>query len=196
MNPSSRDRDQRDQTPYVRFDRNDYSVPHDRVRRTLTVLATPDRVRVMEGNDEIAAHARSFDRGAQIEDAAHLEALVARKREARAQRGLDRLHHAVPSAAKLLERAAQRGHNLGSAVAGLLRLVDSWGAKAVEEAVVEALASDAGHVAGVRQVLDRRAQEAGQAPPMPIALPDDPRVKDLSVQPHALATYDLEADHA
>ena len=40
--------------PYVRFDRNDHSVPHDRVRRTLTVLATPDRVRVMEGNDEIA----------------------------------------------------------------------------------------------------------------------------------------------
>ena len=160
------------------------------------MLATPDRVRILDGTDEVAGHPRSFDRGAQIENPAHLEALVARKREARAHRGLDRLHHAVPSAAKLLERAARRGHNLGSAVAGLLRLVDTWGAHAVERAVAEALESDAAHVSGVRQVLDRRAQGAGVSPPIAIALPDDPRVRDLSVQPHSLATYDLEeADH-
>lgn len=33
-------------TPYVRFDRNDYSIPHDRVQRPLTVLATPNAVRL------------------------------------------------------------------------------------------------------------------------------------------------------
>ena len=31
-------------TPYVCFDLNDYSIPHTHVRRTLTVLAEPDRV--------------------------------------------------------------------------------------------------------------------------------------------------------
>src|SRR5271155_3012672 len=35
-------------TPYVRFDKNDYSVPHTHVRRDLIVLATDDRVRVVE----------------------------------------------------------------------------------------------------------------------------------------------------
>ena len=60
-----------------------------------------------------------------------------RKREARAGRGLDRLKHAVPSSGTLLEGAARRGHNLGSAVAGLLRLVDTWTAAEVESAVVE-----------------------------------------------------------
>ena len=35
-------------TPYVRFDKNDYSVPHDRVGRTLEVRATPDHVRILE----------------------------------------------------------------------------------------------------------------------------------------------------
>jgi hypothetical protein len=35
--------------PYVRFDLNDYSVPHVRVRRTLTVLATPVTVRISSG---------------------------------------------------------------------------------------------------------------------------------------------------
>ena len=177
--------------PYVRFDTNDYSVPHDRVRRTVTVLATPERIRVVDGDDVIAEHARSYSRGEQIEDPAHLAALTAFKREARAARGIDRLHHAVPSSAALLEGAARRGHNLGSAVAGLLRLVDTWGADAVESAVVVALGSDALHVAAVRQILGQRAQAAGTPPPLPVSLPDDPRVRDVHVRPHPLSSYDL-----
>jgi hypothetical protein len=34
-------------TPYVRFDLNDYTVPHTHVRRTLSVLADDRRVRVL-----------------------------------------------------------------------------------------------------------------------------------------------------
>ncbi|MCP4239949.1 MAG: IS21 family transposase [bacterium] len=177
--------------PYVRFDKNDYSVPHDRVRRTLTVHATPDSVRVMEGNELVADHVRSFDKGEQVENLDHLMALAKRKREARQARGIDRLHHAVPSSGALLEGAARRGHNLGSAVAALLRLVDTWGAADVESAVDKALAADALHVAAVRQVLEQRAQDAGTPPPLPVALPDDPRVRDVHVTPHDLASYDL-----
>jgi hypothetical protein len=36
-------------TPYVRFDLNDYSVPHTNVHRILTVLADPREVRVVDG---------------------------------------------------------------------------------------------------------------------------------------------------
>ena len=177
-------------TPYVRFDRNDYSVPHDRVRRTLVVLATPDTVRVLDEDTEVARHSRSFDKRAVIEEPAHLEALVAWKRKARAARGMDRLRHAVPSSPGLLEGAARRGHNLGSATAGLLRLLDTWGAEAVESAVQEALAVDALHVAAVRQILEQRAQDAGTPPPVAVTLPDDPKIRDLHVRPHDLATYD------
>ncbi|EQD26726.1 transposase, partial [mine drainage metagenome] len=55
-------------TPYVRFDLNDYSVPHTHVRRTLEVLATVETVRVTDGSTVIATHPRSYDRGAQIEE--------------------------------------------------------------------------------------------------------------------------------
>jgi len=48
-------------TPYVRFDRNDYSVPHNHVRRTLTVLASPSIVRVLDSNEVIATHERCWD---------------------------------------------------------------------------------------------------------------------------------------
>lgn len=177
-------------TPYVRFDSNDYSVPHDRVRRSLTVLASPLDLRILDGDQEVARHVRSFDRGAQIEDRAHLQALVDWKKAARAARGIDRLRHAVPSSPTLLEGAARRGHNLGSAVAALLRLVDTWGAEAVEAAVQQALAADTLHVAAVRQVIEQRAQAQGTPPPLPVVLPDDPRVRDLHVQPHDLSTYD------
>ncbi len=183
-------------TPYVRFDTNDYSVPYDRVRRTLTVLASPTRVRVVEGAEVLADHPRSFSRREQVEDPAHLAALTEHKREARQGRGMDRLHHAAPSSAEFLRGAAERGHNLGSAVAGLLRLVDTWGAEDVESALCEAMAADALHVAAVRQVLERRAQEAGTPPPVPVSLParltEDPNLRDLHVRPQDLGSYDLE----
>ncbi|WP_198362336.1 transposase, partial [Burkholderia ubonensis] len=100
-------------TPYVRFDLNDYSIPHTHVRRTLTVRADQHQVRILDGADVVAEHARSYDRGVQIEIAAHIDALVERKREARHHRGLDHLAHAAPAARTLMLRAAERGSNLG-----------------------------------------------------------------------------------
>jgi len=84
-------------TPYVRFDLNDYTIPHDHVNRTLIVMATLDMVRILDGTEVIATHPRSFDRGAQVEQPGHIEALVAHKRAAGVHRGQDRLQHAAPS---------------------------------------------------------------------------------------------------
>jgi hypothetical protein len=39
-------------------------------------------------------------------------------------------------------------------------------------------------------VLERRATERRQLPSLPVQLPDDPRVRDLVVTPHALERYD------
>ena len=39
-------------------------------------------------------------------------------------------------------------------------------------------------------MLDQRRFARGQPPPIPVALPDDPRIKNLVVKPHALGTYD------
>jgi hypothetical protein len=62
--------------PYIRFDQNDYSVPHTHVRRALTVLAEVDQLRVVEGQVILATHRRSYDRGEQIEHQVHVQALV------------------------------------------------------------------------------------------------------------------------
>jgi hypothetical protein len=38
-------------TPYIRFDRNDYSIPHTLVRKPLTLLASDRLVRILDGTD-------------------------------------------------------------------------------------------------------------------------------------------------
>jgi len=96
-------------TPYVRFDLNDYSIPHTHVRRTLEVLAGIDTVRAVDGATVLAVHPRSFDRRQQIEQPSHIQALVDHKRARRAHRAIDRSHHAAPSAAKFFALAAERG---------------------------------------------------------------------------------------
>jgi transposase len=177
-------------TPYARFDWNDYSIPHTHVSRTLSVLATLDTVRIFDGLELIATHVRSFDRGAQIEQPAHVEALVAHKRAARAHRAQDRLRHAAPSAKALFLRAAERGAHLGVLTRGLLALLDSHGAQALEAAIAAALEQDAAHLGAVRHFIDQHAHARGQPPPIAVLLPKDPRVRALSVRAQALSDYE------
>jgi hypothetical protein len=184
-------------TPYIRFDLNDYSIPHDRVRRTLTVIADLETVRVLEGNMVLATHSRSWDRDQQIEQPEHLARLVQAKRRARDSRGLDKLAKAAPSSQGFLRLIAERHQNLGAATARLLGLLDWAGPAELEEALVEVLERDAIHVGAVRQVLDRRRTERGLPPP--VLLPLAPSAhRDLVIQPHSLASYDtltVEDDH-
>ena len=177
-------------TPYARFDLNDYTVPPDHVQRTVVVMASLDTVRILDGDQVIATHQRSFDRGKQIEDLRHIATLVKRKHAAHANRAQDRLHHAAPSAKTLFLRAASRSVHLGVLTRGLIELLDSHGAQALEAAIVAALAKDAAHLGAVRHFIDAHAAARGQRPPIAVALPKDPRLKNLSVRAQPLTDYD------
>ena len=177
-------------TPYVRFDLNDYSVPHTHVRRTLTVLADEQWVRILDGSAELARHARSWDNGQQIEDDAHVQRLVDHKRAARAHRACDRLAQAAPASAALLARAGARGDNLGSITATLMRLLERWGAAALQAAITEALARDVPHPNAVRLALERAREAAGQPPPVALLLPEHVARRDAPVRAHKLSSYD------
>ena len=153
-------------TPYARFDWNDYSIPHTHVRRTLSVLATLDSVRILDGLELIATHVRSFDRGAQIEQPAHVEALVAHKRAARAHRAQDRLHHAAPSCQGLVRargrarRPPGRAHPRAAGAARLSRRQCPGG-------------SDCRGVGSTRRALGRGAPLHRPARPRPRPAPAD-----------------------
>ena len=177
-------------TPYVRFDLNDYSVPHTHVRRTLSVLADERRVRILDGTQELVCHTRSWDRGAQIEQAAHIEALVDHKRAARAHRACDRLAQAAPASAELLKRAGEAGNSLGAITSELMRLLDRYGARALQAAISEALQRGVPHPNAVRLALERAREAAGQPPPVALVLPEHVVRRDAPVRAHDLASYD------
>jgi len=177
-------------TPYARFDCNDYSVPHTKVRRVVSVVASAETVRIFDGTEEIARHARCWGKGRQIEDATHIEALMVMKRAASEGRGMLPLYSAVPVAREFVAALAERGGNIGGAVAKLLGLLDEFGATELSVAVAEALKADTLHASAVRQMLDRRRRAVGKAPPVPVALPEDQRFRDIVVKPATLGAYD------
>jgi transposase len=177
-------------TPYVRFDLNDYSVPAAYVQRTLTVLADPQELRIVDGVHVLACHRRSYDKGAQIEDPAHIQALVEQKRAAHQHRATDRLIQAAPAARDLLARAAERGGNLGAITVGLQRLLDRYGAAELQAGILEALVRDVPHPNVVRLALEQRRAQRGDAPPVAVDLPAHVQARDVPVSPHALETYD------
>jgi transposase len=177
-------------TPYARFDLNDYSVPHDYTRRTLSVLASLDFVRIIDGQDVIATHPRCWDRGQQLEIDGHLSALEDFKRKGREHRTLDRLHHVAPHSKDLLKLVAERGGNIGSFTRRLNDLLERFSARELDDAIAHALHLGAPQLGTIRQLLDKARSDRGEPPPVRLALPDDPRLDRLVVRPHSLATYD------
>lgn len=177
-------------TPYVRFDLNDYSIPHDHVRRSLTVVANPSVVRIMDGTDEIASHVRSWGKGKQIEDPSHVRDLALLKTQAREQRGMDRLHHACPACRRFFQLVAERGGNLGATTVGLTRLLDAFGAEALDAALTRAIAGDTSHLGAVRHLLDHERQSRQQPPPVELHLSEGARALSHPVRPHKLSSYD------
>ena len=177
--------------PYVRFDGNDYSIPHELVRVPVTLIASEREIRIADGTGTVVAHhARSWGRREVIEDPAHIARLAKDKRRASSLRGRDRLRRMCPAADRFLDAAAQRGEPLSSQVQRLLRLLDAYGADDLDAAMTDALARGAIAAASVGHILDQRTRARAQPPPLDVVLPDDPRVRDLRVVPHSLTAYD------
>jgi transposase len=177
-------------TPYIRFDLNDYSIPHTHVRRWLTVLANPREVRIADGQQVIACHSRSYDKGQQVEDEAHIRALVEQKRTGRRHRAADRLFRAAPASETLMIHAAERGDNLGAIAAALARLLQRYGAAELQAAILEALDRNVPHHNAVRFALERRRHERRLPPPVAVDLPPHVRARDIPVRPARLELYD------
>lgn len=177
-------------TPYVRFDLNDYSVPHTQVRKALTVLADTQTVRILDAQVVLARHVRSYDKGQQIEMASHITDLVERKAQAHAQRGMGHLRQAVPASVELLTQAGARGENLGSITSALLRLMDRYGAKDVQAAVLTALARKVPHPNAVRLALEAQREARQEPAPVAVQLSEKVRLRDTVIHAHPLASYD------
>ncbi len=184
-----------DKTAFVRFDLNEYSVPHDRIGSTLALVATQQTVRILDGIAVVAQHKRSYDKGAVVEDQAHRKAIRELKRRGRKGHSLDRLMRSVPRSQELLRGLADRGQNVGSATLALTRMLDLYGREELAAGVAEAIGRGVFHPHAVRHAIERVRSALGQGPALPLSLPDDPRITHLTVNPPDLGNYDLDPNH-
>jgi transposase len=176
-------------TPYVRFDRNDYSVPHAHVRKQLVVWADDTRVRIFDGHEVVAEHERTFDQKRRVEDKLHIDALLAEKRTAHRLHGQGRLQASVPTTEIFIRRVAERGHNVGSATARMLDLLDEYGPEELAGVMEEINERNTVHVPAVRQLLEQRRRAQHRPAPTKVELPWA-SLREFVVTPHDLRTYD------
>lgn len=181
--------------PYLRFDGNDYSIPHTLVRKPLSLRATDRQVRVFDGLSLVASHARSYDRRQRIEEPEHLHGLAEHKRAARSLTGRDRILSVSPHAEGFYEQLALRGSALGSATSQLLRTLQMHGAETLHEALGEALDKGVISPSAVAHLCDQRRRAQGRPVPLPPETAWPRAARDLHVQSHDLASYDALGEH-
>ena len=92
----------------VTLDTNTYSVPPDHVGKTVHLRADDRTVRILCDGALIARHDRCWDRRRHIEDPAHLEKLLERRKGARGPKEKERLLSLCPQA-KLYSRRSHAG---------------------------------------------------------------------------------------
>jgi len=177
--------------PYLRFDCNDYSIPHRLVRKPLTLRADGQRVRIFDGSELVAEHARDYGKRQILEVPAHIDALAQQKRKASELRGRDRLRALCAHADALIDHMARRGEPLRHRTAKLNRLLDRYGADALDAAIAEALDKGAPAVGSIAYLLDRDSRIHGKPVPLAVTVPDSVRDKDVIVVPHDMSDYDM-----
>jgi transposase len=175
-------------TPYIRFDLNDYSIPHPYVQKTLTINACLKTVRIIDGDERIAEHPRSFSKGEQIENEQHISALWLAKTNAKDHRGQDRLAQASSHSPVFLQQAIERGHLLKSTVNQLNQLLDDYGSTELHVALSEAIKQQSAYPAAVQQILEQRREHRQQPSPIAVSVPE--KVKHYQVKAAKLSDYD------
>lgn len=175
----------------VRFDGNRYTVPPAYAHRPgLTLRASPGEVILYDAAQEIARHARSYERGRRIVDPGHEQALVRRKRRAERDTLLGRLRALLPEradeyAAGLVRKELRSAGHLRR----ILELADRFGAEDVFEALVHGLQHDVFGADNVENLIHQRRRARNAAPLLPVCLADE--LANIHVPEPSLTGYEF-----
>lgn len=159
-------------TPYLRYDLNDYSVPHEYVQRALSVRASPCQVRIYDAQQLVALHPRHYGKAEQIEDPKHIEALKRSKGQSRQHSPQQRLYRQVPDSERFLQITVERGQSLNHSVRDLNAWLDQYGAEQLQLALQQTMAQSCYHTEGVLQTLEKQREQLSLPAPLAITLPD------------------------
>lgn len=179
-----------DKTAFVRFDRNDYSVPSANSETTLTLVADDAHVRLLQGEKEVAQHSRNWGTHQTVEAPEHRAELLREKRRAREGKGHERLRAIAPGIDALFARWLDAGRNVGSLTARTLRLLDLYEPDVFAAAVEELLTRGTMDPGALEVLCEQHRKKHDKPVPVDVALPA--HIPDRDVTPHSLENYDAK----
>lgn len=181
-------------TPYsqVTFETNRYSVPVDQGGSALTVRAYPFQIEVLDREQVLAQHPRSYAREQDIFDPRHYLPLLSQRPGAfEYAKPIRRWRETWPASyTVLLERLRQRegdGPGLRAFIA-VLQLHQHYPAPLIAQAIEHALELGAIHMEGIRLCLHHLV--APETPPPRLDLSDQPHLAQIGSHPLTLERYD------
>jgi hypothetical protein len=140
----------------VTWETNRYSVPAEYASTALTLKLYPERLCIYYLDKLIARHARRYDRHQDIEDPDHPKALLAQRRNARAQKLLGRFLALSPRADAYYQALEQRRLNPQHHVQKIVALSEIYGPEAVERAMADAFTFQAFSCEYIANLLEQR----------------------------------------
>jgi transposase len=176
--------------PFIRFDLNDYSIPHKQVGKPLSVIANEGNIRILDGQAELAKHQRSYGKGKKIRTDEHFTGLLETRGKAAGQSKQTAIVALIPEAESLLAGGEALGLMRTNELKKLSALIDEYGKEAVKEAIGHATARQKPRAAVVAQILYEGMARTLESMGVPIDLPNRLNIKQLTVKPHDLALYD------
>lgn len=174
----------------VRLDTNSYSVPPEFVGKTVHLRAGDVAVRVLHEGVEVAHHVRCWERHQAIEDPAHLEKLLERRKAALGPKRKDRLAALSPDCRLYLQEVARSRLALDNEVRKLMRLVREYSEAEVADGMAKALAQRRVGARYVRAHIDQARFASGLSEPPPPVVTGNSTADNLDVHPHPLESYD------
>ncbi|MGO9835779.1 MAG: IS21 family transposase [Polyangiaceae bacterium] len=177
-----------DKTASVRFGNNRYSTPPEFAGGTLVLRANDERVWLVDGDRQVASHARSWGRMQRIDDPEHRRVLVERRPRAVAMTVRDQLLDAVPGLTVLYERWVQEGRNVNFMTGRVRGLMGDYGREVLHIAVGAMVARGTHDIGALTLLCEQERQRAHR--PVPSAMKLGEHVDERIVPTHDLASYD------
>lgn len=175
---------------FVLFDANAYSVPSSLAGKALTLKADAHRVRVFNGPDLVAEHARSYEKNIPFELPEHRKDLIAQKRKAAASKLTDAFLALGMVAKDYLAGLVAAELHLSHHLAKIMDMAALYGHTEVLQALTHALAHKAFGAPYVQNIVLQQRARRGLPDTPPLSIPAKPQWTQITVEEQDLALYD------
>ena len=178
-------------THYAKFDKNDYSVPGEYVRKQLEIQASPSHVEFLYRNKVIANHVRNWGKGECILIPQHADDILKYKSKLLYSRTVENLFILLPSARPFLENIATQGGNLGLTAQNLHACLNDYGIELMTEAIEIVIKKVKFSIVDIRLAAEKLQSQKGKKIPLALSPISESKANQLSIIKPNLAKYDI-----